>query len=86
MKFVFKFVIICDLRFKSSGCHEFGDEDYVFTFGQRHFPIVVESDNVGMLQSFEHLGLLPKSLPFRFVEFLLLKKNETTRKTSLVAF
>ena len=56
-----------NLRFKCSGSHEFSYEDNVFTFCQRHFPIVVESDNVGMLESFEHLGLLSKSLPFRFV-------------------
>ena len=63
------------LRFQSAGRHQFRDEDDVFPFGQCHLPVVVESDDVGVLKALEHFGLLAEPLPFTFVQLLLLSNQ-----------
>ena len=64
------------LRFECSRRHELRDEDDVLAFRQGNFPIVVEANDVGMLESFEHLGLFSEPLPLTFVQFLLLCKQK----------
>ena len=41
--------------------------------------MVVEANDVGMLESFEHLGLFSEPLPLTFVQFLLLCKQKIVR-------
>ena len=64
------------LRLEYSRRHELRDEDDVLAFRQVNFPMVLEANDVGMLESFEHLGLFSEPLPLTFVQFLLLCKQK----------
>ena len=64
------------LCFECSRRHELRDEDDVLAFRQVNLPMVVEANDVGMLESFEHLGLFSEPLPLTFVQFLLLCKQK----------
>ena len=64
------------LRFECSRRHKLRNEDDVLAFRQVNFPMVLEANDVGMLESFEHLGLFSEPLPLPFVQFLLLCKQK----------
>ena len=57
------------------------------TFGgiSVHVPRIVKSDNVGMLQTFQHFRFLPKSFALILRQFFLLK-NLTTKVVKMIKF
>lgn len=69
------------LRFKRARCHELRDQNNTFLSFARSLPGVVEADNVRMLETLQHPGLLFEALALRLGQLAILDAGQR-RKVS----
>lgn len=65
-------------RLEGPGRHELRHQDGAFVAPQRRLPGVEESDDVRMLQSFQHLHLLSEPLTLRLVQTMSLRGQRSS--------
>lgn len=68
--------LMADSRLQRPGRHELRHQDGAFVSPQRALPGVEESDDVGMLQSLQHLHLLSEPLTLRLGQTMSLRISE----------
>lgn len=64
------------LRFQCSRCHELSDENNTFLSFAWSLPGVIEADNVRMLETLQHPGLLFEALTLRLGQLAILNVGE----------
>lgn len=69
-------ISILHLRFKRSGRHELSDQNDALLSFARSLPGIIEADDVGMLQTLEHPGLLFEALALRLGQLTVLRTGE----------
>ena len=70
-----------DSRLQGPRRHELRHQDGAFVAPEHRLPGVKESDDVWMLQSFEHLHLLIEPLPLRLVQTMSLRGSKGSINT-----
>ncbi len=63
-------------RFERSRCHELRDQNNTFLSFARSLPGVIEADNVRMLESLQHSGLLFEALTLRLGQLAILHTGQ----------
>lgn len=67
------------LRFKCSRCHELSDQNNTFLSFAWSLPGVIEADNVRMLETLQHPGLLFEALTLRLGQLAILHTGQTRK-------
>lgn len=63
-------------RFKCARCHELRDQNNTFLSFARSLPGVIEADNVRMLETLQHPGLLFEALALRLGQLAILHTGQ----------